>query len=348
MTVSLPLVAGLAAFALAIIASYLAILVLRPLLRRYALARPNARSSHREPTPQGGGIAVVGVTVALMVLTPLLLHSLTAETVRQLDAVIGAALLLAITGTVDDIRGLGALPRLALQVVAVAIMLMALPSELRVVPALPFAAERALLLLAAVWFINLVNFMDGIDWMTAAEVVPICAGLVIAGACGALPPLGVLSATVLAGATIGFAPFNRPVATLFLGDVGSVPIGLILAWLLIVLAGGGHFAAALLLPLYYLADATITLARRLVRREKIWEAHRSHFYQRATVNGLTVRGVVGRVFAVNAGLVALATITIVWRSTAADIAGLGLGAVLVGWLLYRFARPAKPVSATPS
>jgi len=348
MTVSLPLFAGLAAFVVAIVASYVAILALRPLLRRYALARPNARSSHREPTPQGGGIAVVGVAVALMVLTPLVLDSLTGETVRQLDAVIGATLLLAIAGTVDDIRGLGALPRLALHVVAVAIMLMALPAQLRLVPALPFAVERALLLLATVWFINLVNFMDGIDWITAAEVVPVCAGLVIAGICGALPPLGLLTATVLAGAMLGFVPFNRPIATLFLGDVGSVPIGLIVAWLLIVLAGSGHFAAALLLPLYYLADATITLARRLVRGEKIWEAHRSHFYQRATVNGLTVRGIVGRVFAVNVCLVALATMTILWRSTATDIAGLVLGAVLVGSLLYRFARPAKPVSATPS
>ena len=102
---------------------------------------------------------------------------------------------------------------------------------------------------------------------------------------GSLPQEATLVALTLCGAMIGFAPFNRPVAQLFLGDVGSLPIGLLLGWLLILLAGGGHLAAALLLPLYYLADATITLLRRLVKGEKVTQAHRTHFYQRAMDNG---------------------------------------------------------------
>ena len=105
---------------------------------------------------------------------------------------------------------------------------------------------------------------------------------------GALPRDATLVALALCGAMIGFAPFNRPVARLFLGDVGSLPIGLLLGWLLVVLAGSGHFAAALLLPLYYLADATITLLRRLANGEPVWQAHRSHFYQRAMDNGFSV------------------------------------------------------------
>ena len=93
---------------------------------------------------------------------------------------------------------------------------------------------------------------------------------------------------------IGFAYFNRPVARLFLGDVGSLPIGLLLGWLLLLLAANGHLAAALLMPLYYLADATITLLRRLFRGEPVWHAHRTHFYQLATDRGFTVtRGCVG-------------------------------------------------------
>jgi UDP-N-acetylmuramyl pentapeptide phosphotransferase/UDP-N-acetylglucosamine-1-phosphate transferase len=137
---------------------------------------------------------------------------------------------------------------------------------------------------------------------------------------------------------IGFAPFNRPVARLFLGDVGSVPIGLILAWLLLLLAANGHLAAAVLLPLYYLADTTITLGRRLARGERVWEAHRTHFYQRATDNGLSVFAVVGHVFAVNLGLAVLAAVTIARPSPATNIAALAAGAALVGWLLWRFAR----------
>ena len=96
---------------------------------------------------------------------------------------------------------------------------------------------------------------------------------------------------------LGFAPFNKPVARLFLGDVGSLPIGLLLGWLLLQLAAKGHLAAALILPLYYLADATITLACRIARGEPIWQAHRTHFYQRATDNGFSVPAIVTRVFA---------------------------------------------------
>ena len=122
--------------------------------------------------------------------------------------------------------------------------------------------------LALLWFVNLTNFMDGIDWMTVAEVVPVSAGLVLFGLMGALPREAMLAALALCGAMLGFAPVNRPVARLFLGDVGSLPIGLLLGWLLIVLAGSGHVAAALLLPLYYLADATMTLLRRRRRASR--------------------------------------------------------------------------------
>src|SRR5207244_11626088 len=119
------------------------------------------------------------------------------------------------------------------------------------------------------------------DWRTVAEIVPVPAGAALLGPIGAAPPQAVLVALTLLGAIVGFAPFNRPVARLFLGDVGSLPIGLMLGWIMLLLAGRGHLAAALLLPLYYLADATLTLGRRLLRREAVWEAHRTHVYHRA-------------------------------------------------------------------
>jgi UDP-N-acetylmuramyl pentapeptide phosphotransferase/UDP-N-acetylglucosamine-1-phosphate transferase len=137
---------------------------------------------------------------------------------------------------------------------------------------------------------------------------------------------------------IGFAYFNQPVAKLFLGDVGSLPIGLLLGWLLVQLGGHHGLAAAILLPLYYLADATITLIRRLVNGEPVWEAHRSHFYQRATDRGFSVREVVAHVFAVNLGLVALASFTLAAPGLMNDVAALVCGAALVGWLLFAFAR----------
>jgi UDP-N-acetylmuramyl pentapeptide phosphotransferase/UDP-N-acetylglucosamine-1-phosphate transferase len=157
------------------------------------------------------------------------------------------------------------------------------------------------------------------------------------GAAGVLPRDATAVALALGGAMIGFAPFNKPVARLFLGDVGSLPIGLLLGWLLAVLAGHGYLAAALLLPLYYLADATITLLRRLARGEPILQAHRTHFYQRATDAGFSVRQIVGRVFLLNVALIALATTTLLTASGLFHAAALIAGCVLVALLLYRFA-----------
>ena len=278
--------------------SFVLLLVLKPLLGRYALAKPNARSSHKIPTPQGGGIAVVAATVAVIAATAILYPALIGESWR-LAVVFVSVIALAVVGISDDIRPMDALPRLLLQAAAVALVVAVLPHDLRVLAALPWWVERALLFVGILWFVNLVNFMDGIDWITVAEVVPVCAGLALFGLAGALPVEATLTAFALCGAMIGFAPFNRPVAQLFLGDVGSLPIGLFLGWLLALLAGHGYLAAAMLLPLYYLADATITLLRRFVNGEPVMQAHRSHFYQRALDNGLTVYQIVGRVFAVN-------------------------------------------------
>jgi UDP-N-acetylmuramyl pentapeptide phosphotransferase/UDP-N-acetylglucosamine-1-phosphate transferase len=311
------------------------IVVLRPLLTRYALARPNARSSHREPTPQGGGIAVIAA-MTVVIAGGLMVFPALFDDPRQLAGALAAMLGLAIVGVTDDLHPLEALPRLVLQAAAVAVVLAMLPADLRIVPALPWWLERAGLLIGAVWFVNLVNFMDGIDWMTVAEVVPLSAALAAFGLMGALPPGATVVAFALCGAVIGFAPFNRPVARLFLGDVGSLPIGLALAWLLILLAGRGHVVAALLLPLYYLADATLTLLRRLARGERITQAHRSHFYQRAIDKGFGVSQVVGRVFIANVILCALAAATLTAQAAALQWAMLFIGIVLVATLLLHF------------
>ena len=311
------------------------IMALRPLLVRYALARPNARSSHVQPTPQGGGIAVVVAALASLWLGAAL-AGLAGES--QLAGLTLAAAILALIGAVDDIRGLGPVSRLLVQAVAVGVVIATLPSDFRIVPLLPRALEWVLLLVGGVWFVNLVNFMDGIDWMTVAETVPIAAGAALLGLIGAVPLSAVLVALALLGATIGFAPFNRPVARLFLGDVGSLPIGLMLGWILMMLASRGHLAAALLLPLYYLADATITLARRLARREAVWQAHRTHFYQRATDGGFAVKEIVVRIFVLNIALATLALVSAIEPDLRVDLATLALGGALVAWLLGTFAR----------
>jgi UDP-N-acetylmuramyl pentapeptide phosphotransferase/UDP-N-acetylglucosamine-1-phosphate transferase len=313
------------------------IVALRPLLTRYALARPNARSSHREPTPQGGGIAVVAAITLVFAVIEIFAPGILVDAPR-LAPVFAAILGVAAIGAIDDIRPMDALPRLSWQAMAAFVVMAALPAELRIFAELSWWFERALILLGILWFVNLVNFMDGLDWMVVAEVVPVSAALVIVGMLGGLPNDATVVAVALFGAIVGFAPFNRPVARLFLGDVGSLPIGLLLGWLLVLVAGGGHIVAAILLPLVFIADATLTLLRRTLMGESIMQAHRSHFYQRATDGGFSVIAIVGQVFAVNILLAALALTTFMTPSRIAHIAALAAGCVVVAALLWRFAR----------
>lgn len=331
------LASGIALFLAAAAVSCGLLIWLRPLLARHALAKPNVRSSHAIPTPQGGGIAVVAATL-LVVAGAVIWFFPNVVDLSRLAAVFVAVAGLAVVGVTDDIRPLEAIPRLVLQTAAVAVVVYTIPAEMRVVPAVPWWLDRAIVVVGGVWFVNAVNFMDGIDWMTVAETVPVTAALALFGLLGALPTDAITFAIALCGAMIGFAPFNRPVAKLFLGDVGSLPIGLLLTWLLALLAGQGNLAAALLLPLYYLADATITLLRRFANGQPVTQAHRSHFYQRALDHGLSVYQIVARVFATNIALAALAALSVLCGSLSVTIAALAAGGAIVGALLWSFGR----------
>jgi len=330
-------VAGLLTAALTGLATAVAIVLLYPVLKRYALAKPNARSSHLTPTPQGAGIAVIAAVVGAGAIA-LGFHAFPDDATPPLTMIAAAALAMACIGAVDDIRPLPIVPRLLLQALIVAAVIYTLPKGLRVLPMVPWSIERLFFLVAGLWFVNLVNFMDGIDLMTAAEVTPLTATMASLGVAHALPAFVAFLATALGGAILGFGYFNRPIARVFLGDVGSLPIGLLLGWLLVLLAGGGHLVAAILMPLYYLADATVTLARRLIRGEHVWQAHRTHFYQLATERGFTVREIVARVFLLNLFLCGLAAATVLVPTTVGDTLALVAGFGSVAALLFAFAR----------
>ena len=238
------------------------------------------------------------------------------DVAREAAIVLAASVILAATGAIDDLTPLGPLAKLVPQVIAVAlVVLFAAPADARIFPGLPLALERMLAILAGVWFVNLVNFMDGIDWITVAGCgVPLAALAILGGATLSQGVAAPVLAAALCGALIGFSPFNKPVARVFLGDVGSLPIGLILGYGLYRLALAGHLAAALILPLYYLWDSGATLLRRLSRGEAFWEAHRSHVYQRATNAGWSVAAVVGQIFILDLVLGGLAFIS-VWQNS---------------------------------
>ncbi|MGE0549001.1 MAG: glycosyl transferase [Kofleriaceae bacterium] len=256
----------------------------------------------------------------------------------ELAIVLGSVVVLAVVGVIDDIKTLSPIARLIVQLAMAALVVSTLRDTQPVFPFLPLVAERVVLVLALVWFVNLVNFMDGIDWMTVAQMLPMAAGIAVLGASGHGSPLVIVAALALCGGMLGFAPFNRPVARLFLGDVGSLPIGLLVGWMLLVIARSGEVIAATLLPLYYLADATITLFARLSRRERVWEAHRSHFYQRAIQRGWSVIAVVTRVFAVNVALAMLAIGSAMLARAWFDLIALAAGSALTTWLLITMVR----------
>ena len=299
------------------------------------MAHPVARSSHKVPTPQGAGIGTAAASIAAAAIS-MYAFSLPSE---QLKWVLSAAAVMAFLGAADDRRPIPVLARLVLQMAATAALIAILPEDARVMASLPLWLERACLLLVAVGFINITNFMDGLDWMTVAEVLPVTAALTALGVTGLLSEASTLIAAALFGAYVGFAPFNRPVAKVFLGDVGSLSTGLLLAWCLIDLAMHGHAIAALILPLYYLADAGWTLAARVIRREKIWVAHRTHFYQRATDNGFSVQRIVMIVFCLNLILAGLGMLSALVQTRITDVVALAGALLAVALILRSFSQP---------
>lgn len=277
--------------------------VLPVLRRRNLLDLPNDRSSHTTPTPRGGGIALIGAVLLAWIVWFLV--------GRVSPAVLGVCAgtgLLATVCWIDDLRGLSPATRLAAQAAAVAIGLYFLPDignqlQTWVGRGVYFAAIG----LPWIWWVNAFNFMDGIDGLAGSEAAAIGGGLVLFSSLGSgVDPAMALLAAAILGAAIGFLIWNWSPARIFLGDVGSAPLGFLTGFLLVDLALRGPWKVALILPLYFLADATLTLLRRLWRGERIWEGHRQHFYQRAVRRGLSHAAVVRRVIAADLLLIGCA------------------------------------------
>lgn len=336
--VELPaLVAPVLAFALACLGTRVLIGVLT---RRAILDRPNERSSHSVPVPRGGGLAVIAAVAAgwiwLTVADP------GGGDVAGRLVPLAAALVLAAVSFADDLRDLGAGIRLGAQALAVAAGLWALDGRGALAALAPAWIDLPLTALGWVWFVNLYNFMDGIDGITGTETVSVGVGLAGLAALGLAPAPVAAPALLLAAAAAGFLVWNWHPARIFLGDVGSVPIGFLLGFLLVTVAGTGvvGLAAALLLPLVYLVDATLTLGRRLARGENPARAHREHVYQRAVIAGASHSAVCLRIAAANLCLAVFAW----FLAPSAPLVALAIGAGIVAALLIAL-RPA-PVPDT--
>ncbi|GAB2502876.1 MraY family glycosyltransferase [Arenimonas alkanexedens] len=239
--------------------------------RHRVLDHPGPRRLHQVPTPRGGGLGIALVLLG------------SSHWLGQSSAAFALGLLLtAGAGLADDIRPMRALTKLALQALGALPLALALP----LLPELwgPVAAVAAAWLLV-VALVNLWNFMDGSNGLATTQALLFGAAIVLLAAPDA--PARWLGLALAAGA-LGFLPWNLPRARLFLGDVGSHALGYGVAGLsLLVLSGEQGIAPwqPLLLASAFLIDGGLTLLGRLVRREKVWQAHRSHLYQRAIAHG---------------------------------------------------------------
>ncbi|MCG8545022.1 MAG: glycosyltransferase family 4 protein [Alphaproteobacteria bacterium] len=318
----LPACVGVAAL------SILATGLLRAQLRRRAiLDEPNERSSHAAPTPRGAGLAVVPIILVAWLAAWLIDENIAAGQTTPL-ILIGAGVL-AVVSWIDDLRHLPEWIRLAVQIAVVVVAVAQFGSDALVFQGLlPGWLDSLAAALAWIWFINLFNFMDGIDGMTGVESSCLGVGLAVlallAPAAAPSPWLGLS----LAATTLGFLVWNWHPARIFMGDVGSVPLGFLLGWLLLSAAANGLWAPALILPLYYLADATLTLCRRALRGGRFWRPHREHFYQWAVQNGRSHARVVLPVLAANIVLIVLAA-----TAVAAPLLSLGGACVVTAALL---------------
>lgn len=272
-----------------IMSSAILSLLLTGLLRGYALSNslmdiPNQRSSHTVPTPRGGGVAIV-----IVFLTGLsCLWAMTLLDDKAFVAFMVAGLWVAIIGFIDDLSHIAARWRLLAHFSAAGWLLFwlgGLPPLIMSGTEINLGwAGHFLVLVYLVWLLNLYNFMDGIDGIAGIEAVTVCLGGAVlynlseaSGSEWQLP-------LVLMAAVAGFLFWNFPRARIFMGDVGSGFIGLVLGGFTIQAAWVAPelFWSWLILLAAYIVDATITLLRRIVRGDKFYQAHRSHAYQHAS------------------------------------------------------------------
>ncbi|GAA0888718.1 glycosyl transferase family 4 [Rhodanobacter soli] len=240
--------------------------------RRGMLDQPGQRRSHRLPTPRGGGI---GIVVAMLVCLPGVLSGLPAAWPASVVAGLFAALLLvALAGWWDDHHSLPILPRLAAQLLAVGLFSLSLLATGLSWWWLP------LLLIGGAWSINLHNFMDGIDGLLAQQAIFVGAGLALLAWAAEQPALA-MAAAVLAASALGFWWFNRPPARIFMGDVGSGSVGLLIFAFSAMLWRVEHALLwpALILSSTFVVDASLTLLTRMWRGRRWYTAHREHLYQ---------------------------------------------------------------------
>jgi UDP-N-acetylmuramyl pentapeptide phosphotransferase/UDP-N-acetylglucosamine-1-phosphate transferase len=281
----------------ALVISYFGVAGIRSwALRRSLLDHPNERSSHTNPTPRGGGLAIAAIVLVGLAIVQVFGRGLAPR--AFLGYLLGAFLVAAISGF-DDLFSISAKTRLPVHLLAAGIFAMMAGFVSRIY--LPFLGELNLgwlgFPITVLWiagFTNAFNFMDGIDGIAAGQaIVTALCWIVVASVLG-LAALTTLSVLV-AGASLGFLLHNLPPARIFMGDVGSTVLGYTFATLPILAFNEAHdsrlFVVGAMCVAPFVFDTMLTMLRRAVRKEHLFQAHRTHLYQRLTKLGYIHRSV---------------------------------------------------------
>ncbi len=267
----------------AFIASYgLTAWLLRHSRMSQVVDRPNSRSSHSVPTPRGGGLSMV----AVMTCGIIILYFTESVTLPLAAVAIWGGLGVAAVGFWDDVRSAPIALRISVHIGAAIFAVYCLGGTQAIhvgaYVLVPGVMGAAIAVLAVVWILNLFNFMDGIDGIAASEAAFILLGAAGLGlSVGHTSPADVAPMLILGAACLGFLMWNWSPAAIFMGDVGSGYLGFLIA----VFALESSRTSAinifvwLILGGVFLVDATLTLLRRLFRRERVYQAHRTHAYQ---------------------------------------------------------------------
>lgn len=299
----------------------------------FLAARFNSRTNHSVSARQIGGLALIPAIVISLVLfgTYLGLEK------RMVLSLSGASLLLWIIGALDDRFELSVKTRFAAQFIAACLIIYGLAADFRLFPELlPHSVEIIILIVALIASINITNFMDGLDLMTVGGIGTPLLGVAILAALTMTDTGTGAIAAVTAGGLLGFAFFNRPPARIFLGDSGSLPIGLLAGTVFLLLAKNTHIVVALILPLYYILDTSTTLILRAAKGENILKAHSQHAYQLAKRSGWSVQKIIVHVVLLNLFLIGGAMIIIRSEHIFVQIAGLFVALAVVFLLLLDF------------
>jgi len=249
--------------------------------------------------------------------------------------IVGAAALTAM-GFADDVLHIAPWPRLIGQLAIAVLVVAFIPDTLRLVHDISILFERLALAVALVWFINAWNFMDGADLMSVSGSIPLLGAVVVLWTVDAVSFAVATPAALLAASLLGFVPWNWAPARLFLGDAGSLPLGLAAGWFAVMLAAHGFLLAAVLLPVFHMSDASLTLLHRIRHRRPLFAAHRDHYYQQALDGGLSFRVVAGTIATLNVFLATLAVVASLHRDPVVNVAALVIGGVSTGMVLLWF------------